>query len=129
MPGRLISYEYFAAPVAFNGPSMRSMRLPMSARLSAAGQSTFAISRNSFPGRVHHGEHHAGIGAAATKIAAETGADLLDRGVRIFTDESGAGDDEARGAKAALLGVVVHKGLLHFVHSFRRAQPFDARNF
>ena len=24
---------------------------------------------------------------------------------------------------------MVHKGLLHFVHSFRRAQPFDARNF
>ena len=23
----------------------------------------------------------------------------------------------------------MHKGLLHFIHSFRRAQPFDARDF
>src|ERR1043166_788922 len=43
MPGRLISKEYLAVPVALTGPSMRSTRLPSSARFSAAGHSTFAM--------------------------------------------------------------------------------------
>src|SRR5437899_549493 len=108
---------------------MRSMGLPMSFRFSATGQSTFAISHSSLLRRVHDGEHHAGISAAATKIATQTRAHLFDSRVGMFADKSGAGHHETRRAKSALLGVVVHKGLLHFVHSFRRAQPFDARNF
>src|ERR1051325_4499265 len=43
MPGRLISKEYLAVPVALTGPSMRSVRLPMSDRFAAAGHSTFAM--------------------------------------------------------------------------------------
>src|SRR5260370_33270396 len=105
------------------------MRLAMSDRLSAAGHSTFAISRASIFGGIDDGQQHAGVGAATTEIAAETGPDLFEGGVGMLAHERGAGDDKAGRAKAALLGVVVHKGLLHLVHPVRRAQPFDSRYF
>src|SRR5437016_5653731 len=108
---------------------MRSMRLPMSVRLSAGGQSTLAISRPSLLGCVHDGEHHAGIGAAATEIAAQTGANLIDGGVGMVADKGRASDDETGRAESALLGVMAYKSLLDFVHLFRAADAFDGRDF
>jgi len=126
-----VTYEIIslAAPAAFTGPSIRSMRLPMSVRFSAAGQSTLAISRPSLLGGIHHCEHHAGIGAAATEIAAQTGAHLFEGGVGMVANKGRASHDETGRAESALLGVVVHKSLLDFVHLFRAADPFDGRDF
>src|ERR1051325_11750246 len=103
------------------GPSMRSMRLPMSVRFSGAGQSTLAILRPSFLRRVHGGQHHAGVGAAAAEVAPQPGARLFQRGIGVIADKSGAGHDETRGAETALLGVVLDERLLHFVAPVRGA--------
>src|SRR5438552_16038149 len=121
-----MSYEYFAVPVVLAGPSARSMRLPMSVRFSAGGQSTFNIlSSSSFPaGRVCHGEQHASIRAAPTQVATEPGAHLVDAGVGMLSHKCRGRGDEAWCAKAALLGVMFYEGFLHGIHFFGRAETF-----
>src|SRR5262245_3397774 len=115
MPGRLMSKEYFAAPVVLRGESMREICLPISVRLSAEGQSTFAILNAPFLRGVRDCEQHAGVGAATAEIPAEPSADFVNAGLRMLPHEGGRCHDEPGRAETALLGVMFHEGLLHCV--------------
>src|SRR5206468_10728412 len=83
MPWRLMSDEYLAVPLDFNGPSMRSMRLPINVRLSAVGHFAFAILRRSFLRfrRVSDGQQHASVGAATAQVSTKASPHLLRCGV------------------------------------------------
>jgi len=85
----------------------------MSDLFSAAGQSTFTILRASFLRRIGDGKQHARIRSAPTEIAAQASPNFLHRGLRMLPHEGGGGGHEPRRAKAALLGVMFHKGFLH----------------
>ncbi len=66
------------------------MRLPMRERCSAEGQSVLAILHFSFRfGGIGYGEQHAGVGAAATQVAAECLGDFFGRSIGMFARESG----------------------------------------
>src|SRR5437879_4006755 len=99
IPGRLMSKEYLAAPVVLSGASMREMRLPMSVRWSAVGQSTFTILRASFLRGVGDREQHARVGAEATKIASQPSPNFIHRSVRMLSYEGGGRSHKTRRAK------------------------------
>src|SRR5436853_5314627 len=121
-----MSYEYFARPDTFNGPSMREIRLPIRLRLSGSGHLYSAIVAPSFrPNKacslcgsgtfrhLHHCASNTGIGAAAADVPTQTGLHVFERWMWISIKESLASNDKAGCAKAALLRVVVNECLLH----------------
>src|SRR5437899_11590042 len=96
----------------------------MSERFSAGGQSTFAILCLSFR-CIGYCEEHASIGAAATEIPSQAGANLLDACAWMLPNECRRGHDKSRRAKTALLRVVFHKSFLHRVELIGLADSFD----
>src|SRR5262245_62030474 len=76
-----------------------------------------------FPGRVLDRRHDVRIGAAAADVAAHELADLGVAADAALRDEADGRHDLARGAVAALEGVVVDEGLLHGMSSLPFARP------
>src|SRR5581483_9007040 len=122
---------YLALPLTFSGPSTREMRLPMSLRFSASGHLYSAIALAPFLhilGGLRDRGADADVGSTAAQVAAQAMPDLVRRGTRVLVEQGFAGHHEAGRAEAALLAVVVHKGLLHRVQSAVLFQPLDGLN-
>src|SRR5918992_3037439 len=91
MPGRLMSYAYFARPVALTGPSMRLTLVPISVGFSghayfsclvgtaaARTSGTWRMSSaTGHPLRLQGRFQHANVGPAAADVAVEMLARLL----------------------------------------------------
>src|ERR1051325_7467849 len=97
-------------------------------RLSAAGQSTFAILRCSFLCCVRNREQHSRVRSAPAEIATQPGAHLLDGRVRMVADKRGGCGHEPRRAETTLLGVVFHKSFLYRAQLVRRTDAFHGRD-
>src|SRR4029079_10424651 len=124
MPGRLMSYGYFARPVAFTGPSTRCIRVPMSVGCSGHGYFSFlagcagvltsgTCSATGHPLRRQDRFEHAGVGAAPADVAREACLRLLGCRLRVLLEQRHGRDDEARRAEAAHEAVGLAQGLLH----------------
>src|SRR5688572_680758 len=121
-----MSYEYFARPVTFAGPSTRLMRVPSSRDFSGHGyfgcaagragactsgtwaRSSLATSR-AF--RLQGRREKADVGAAPADVAVERPSGLFGRRRRRLLEQRDGGHHEARRAEAAHERVVVAKCL------------------
>src|SRR5687768_5725605 len=126
MPGRFMSYEYFARPETFSGPSMRLIRVLSRRRcwgqangelaLADAGAATSATwspavtatassrRRSSATGASLHRERgleQPHVGAAAADVAVERLARLGGRRVWRLLEQCDGGHHETRRAEAA----------------------------
>src|SRR5437867_9057978 len=68
------------------------------------------------------------IGSTATKVATQSLSNLIQAGSRVLVQESLAGHHETRGTITTLLGVIVHKRLLHRMQFAALSQSFYGRN-
>src|SRR6266511_2705889 len=73
------------------------------------------------------GRHDVGIGAATADVAAHQLANLVGGPRLALGDQAGGGADLARGAVAALKGVVIDEGLLQRMKRVPLCQAFDRR--
>src|SRR4051812_24692243 len=139
MPGRLMSYGYFAAPVALTGPSTRRIRVPMSVGCSGQGYFSFfagwagvltsgTCSATSHPLRRQHCLEHTCIGAAAADVARQPCLRLLGCGLRVLLEQRHRGDHEARRAEAAHETVGLAERLLHRVQHGAFGEALDRAN-
>src|SRR5688500_3390126 len=132
MPGRTMSAVYFAAPVTLAGPSRRrsSARSPSGPAIASPLLALLlfplvllllrlfepllpTLLHRIFRAGLRHLEHglaDARIGAAAAEVARQAVMDLGERGSGVAVEEGLGRDDEAGGAEAALLGVVLDEG-------------------
>src|SRR3989454_6597979 len=118
IPGRLMSNVYLARPLALAGPSMRLMRLPMSLRWLASGQSYlhFAMSPSLHRlGSLEHRLPDSHVGAATAQVAAQSSLHVFHGRVGVRIEEGLARHHEARRTEAALLRVVIHESRHHRV--------------
>src|ERR1700680_1338879 len=68
------------------------------------------------------------VGSAAAEIAAQTAANLLRCGLRMFGKKRGTGDDESGRAVTALRSILIDEGLLHGMQVALLRQRFDRSN-
>src|SRR5437660_379758 len=84
MPGRLMSKEYFALPVALSGPSIRLTLVPSNRRFS--GHLVAMILAPLLGAQLHDGVPHLLVGAAAADVAAQADLDLGGVGVGVLVE-------------------------------------------
>src|SRR5687767_8778117 len=112
-----MSYEYFARPVTFSGPSMREIRVPISRGFSGHAYVgcwlAVVCSATSASLRRERSFQHADVGPAATEISIERPSCLLRCWIRILLEQRHRCHHEAGRAEAAHQAVVVAEGLLH----------------
>src|SRR4051812_27615494 len=115
IPGRLMSYVYFARPDTFSGPSTRVRRFPRTADSSGAGHGYFAccfgragaLTSGTWSAtghsllRVEHGLEHARVRAAPADVAVERGPGLVGRRVGVLLEQRDRRHHEPRRAEAA----------------------------
>src|SRR5438067_985578 len=88
------------------------------------------MGRAPFPSgcNLRYGMANSKVGPAAAKVAGETTAKLLGRGIWMFVKERLGRDYISGRAEAALLGVIINIRLLHRVRLLARGQPFGCRD-
>jgi len=74
------------------------------------------------------GRHDVGIRAAPADIAAHELADFIGIASLALGDQAGGGTNLARGAIAALEGIVLDEGLLQWMHRASLRQALDRRD-
>src|SRR5262249_13574528 len=103
-----MSKLYLARPVDLSGPSTRWTFVPIKRR--CFGQAVAMLRPLSLRlAQRRDGVAHLLVGAAAADVAAQGLLDLGRRGLGVLVESGSHGDDEARRAEAALLGVVLHE--------------------
>src|SRR5688572_14579347 len=132
-----MSYEYFARPVVFSGPSTRLTRVPstrdfsghayfgwLAGRAGAWTSGTWS-SATSHPFRLERRRKDADVRAAAADVAVEGALGLLGCWIRSLLQQGNGRHYESRRAESAHQTVVVAVGLLHRVKRTARSQSFD----
>src|SRR5439155_22573454 len=108
---------YLAVPETLSGPSSLETRLPSKLRSFISGHLYSGMGSTSshlFSG-LQHRVGNARISSTTTEIATQAFPELFYIRVGMFIQESFAGHNEAWCTVTALLGIVVHKGLLNWM--------------